>query len=191
MSIELVTLALSLLIIAIVFIPTLVTGSSPVPTSRKVRRTILKVLPERLPGPKTGTIYDLGSGWGGMAFALADKYPNHQVIGYELSPLPWLMSRLHLWISGPKNLKFEITNYNRKSLSNAALVLCYLLPDPMEKLRPKLESELNSGVLVVSNTFAFRGWYALDDKMADDVYNSHVFLYEMGNTDDPSMASRI
>lgn len=191
MSIELFVLALALLIIAIVFVPTLVTGSSPVPTSGKVRDTIIQVLPERLPGSSGGVIYDLGSGWGGMAFALAKKYPDHQVMGLEVSPLPWCVARLHLLVHPHHNLKFQIADYNRRNLSDASLVLCYLLPEPMLKLRPKLEAELVPGALVVSNTFAFREWHALDDKMADDIYNSHVFLYEIGNTTAPAMTSQM
>ena len=188
--IELVALALALLIIAVIFVPTLITGSSPVPTSHRVRGAILMVLPERLPGPDTGIIYELGSGWGGMAFALARKYPNHTVIGYEISPLPWLVARSRLLFNQQKNLHFRLANYNTKSLSDAVLILCYLLPEPMLKLRSKLETELVSGTLVVSNTFAFRGWHALDDKVADDVYKSHVFLYEMGTTSDPRLTSQ-
>ena len=182
---EYFVLAAALLLIALIFVPTLTTGASPVPTSASVRRALLALLPERLPGAPSGVIYELGSGWGGMAFALARKYPDTAVIGYEISPIPWLVSRVRLIFSSHQNLQLKFANFHKRDLSDASLVLCYLLPEPMEKLREKLESELPPGALVVSNTFAFRGWSALDDKMSDDIYNSHVFLYEAGNTKEP------
>jgi hypothetical protein len=77
------------------------------------------------------------------------------------------------------NLHFKLSNFLNRDLSNGILVVCYLLPKPMEKLRIKLETELKLGSLVVSNTFAFRGWQPIDDQIADDIYASHVFLYEV------------
>ena len=182
---EYFVLGAALLLIALIFVPTLTTGSSPVPTSASVRRALLALLPIRLPGAPSGLVYELGSGWGGMAFALAKKYPDTTVIGYEISPVPWLFSRIRLLFFRQKNLQLKFANFQNQNLSDASLVLCYLLPGPMEKLRPKLESELMAGALVVSNSFAFRGWSALDDKMSNDMYNSHVYLYEAGNTKEP------
>ena len=43
-----------------------------------------------LPVKLEGTVYDLGSGWGGMAFALARRYPGCRVTGFEVPPLPWV-----------------------------------------------------------------------------------------------------
>ncbi|NQW01384.1 MAG: class I SAM-dependent methyltransferase [Rhodospirillales bacterium] len=184
MFIELISLALALLLIAMVFIPVLLTGAPPVPTSFSVRTALMGLLPRRLPGPATGVIYELGSGWGGMALKLAEMYPDHQVIGFELSPLPWLVARLRLAVSGHRNLRFRLADYNRQDLSNASLVLCYLLPDLMQNLQRKLAAELTPGTLIVSNTFAFRGWRPLDDRIADDIYKSPVYLYEFGRTEE-------
>lgn len=180
---ELFALGLALFFIALIFIPTLRTGASPVPTTRRMRKALLTLLPEHLPGDSQGVIYELGSGWGGLAFVVAKKYPETTVIGYEVSLLPWLYARLRKCIQPQKNLHFILSNFLKRDLSNGVLVLCYLLPKPMDQLRKKLEEELASGALVVSNTFAFRGWHPLDEIIADDMYASHVFLYEAGNTE--------
>ena len=39
-----------------------------------------------------GAIIDLGSGWGNFVIPIAKRTPERQVIGYELSLLPWLIS---------------------------------------------------------------------------------------------------
>ena len=88
MTVEIATLVIVLMVIALLFASTVITGSSPMPTSPRVRRTMMAVLPERLPGAPNAQIYELGSGWGGMAFALARRYPRHLVTGLEISPLP-------------------------------------------------------------------------------------------------------
>ncbi len=179
MLLELTILTMAMTVIASIFIPTMLTGSSPVPTSTKVRRALLGILPKRLPhDPETSCVYELGSGWGGMAFALARTYPKHRIVGFEISLLPWVVSKIRLSISGQNNLSFKLGNFHTHDLSNATLVLCYLLPKPMEKLRIKLDQELQTGALVASNTFAFRDWRPVDEQAADDIYKSRVYLYE-------------
>ena len=176
---ELLALGLALFFIALIFVPTLSSGASPVPTTRRMRKALLTLLPEHLPGNPGDVIYELGSGWGGLASAVAKKYPKTTVIGYEVSLLPWLFSYVRTLFLPQENLHFKLSNFLKRDLSNGVLVVCYLLPEPMEKLRIKLETELKLGSLIVSNTFAFRGWRPIDDRIIDDIYASHIFLYEV------------
>mgnify|MGYP005848385611 CR=1 FL=1 len=103
---------------------TFVTGISPVPTNRRVRATLLAALPARV----EGTIFELGSGWGTLAFPLARRYPGFPVEAYELSPVPWAFSRLRAFLTPYPNLTIHRRNFHRASLSAAALVVCYLYP---------------------------------------------------------------
>ncbi|MBC8339624.1 MAG: SAM-dependent methyltransferase [Rhodospirillales bacterium] len=167
--------AMVLAIIVSIFASTMFTGASPVPTSASVRDTMLAMLPQRIDGP----IYELGSGWGGLARVLAGRYPDSPVRGFEISLLPWAVSAVRLKLGGPDNLCFRYQDFNKADLSGAALVVCYLPGPPMEKLRPKLEAELRPGTLVLSNTFALRGWQAIDTRTAPDMYRSQVYLYRV------------
>ena len=56
-------------------------------------------------------------------------------------------------------------------------MVCFLTPQNMEKLKPKLEAQLRAGPLVVSNTFTFRGWQPIETKTVPDVPASQVYLY--------------
>lgn len=176
MKMEIAILILALAAVASVFVPTLITGASPLPTSRPVRDTMLGLLPDHMVGP----IYELGSGWGGLARALARRYPGAPVRGFEVSLLPWAWSRLRHLLGGPPNLTFALANFHGADLSDAALVVCYLPGPAMEKLRPKLEAELPNGVLVLSNTFALLGWRAVEEKTVPDIHRSRVYLYRKG-----------
>ena len=58
-----------LLAIGLVFASTLRTATPPLPTSPSVRKTLLAMLPSQV----DGLVYDLGSGWGGLARTLARR----------------------------------------------------------------------------------------------------------------------
>ncbi len=177
MSIEIIVLVAVLAAILSVFLPTLWTRASPLPTSAAVRGTLLAMLPETVDGP----VYDLGSGWGGLARTLARRYPRSQVVGFELSPLPWSWSRFRQSPGGLKNLTFRFGDFHNADLTGAALVVCYLPGPAMEKLRPKLEAELKPGALVASNTFALRGWDPVEVRTAPDAHASQVYLYRVAD----------
>ena len=87
MILEIAALIVAFGTIAAVAVWTVVTGSPPTPTSMRVRRAMLAILPPRLPLADRGRIYELGSGWGGLSRALADRFPGQPVVGIELSPL--------------------------------------------------------------------------------------------------------
>ncbi|MDW7709169.1 MAG: class I SAM-dependent methyltransferase [Deferrisomatales bacterium] len=161
---------------------TLRTGISPVPTSPRVRAALLASLPADL----EGTVFELGSGWGGLAFALAHRYPSCPVRAYELSPLPWAVSRLRALFARTPNLRLLRADFHRAPLGTAVLVVCYLYPGGMARLRPKLAAELPAGALVVSHFFPVPGWKPLRVHRADDEAASRIFVYRLpaAGTDD-------
>ncbi len=58
------------------------------------------------------------------------------------------------------------------------MVVCYLYPGAMRKLKDKFEQELAPGTLVVSNTFSISGWKPINVIDTHDLYNTHIYLYE-------------
>lgn len=185
MTVEIAILGLVLAAIASIFLSTVLTGASPLPTSGAVRETMLAALEEAggvdgLAGGGGGPIYELGSGWGGLARVLARRYPSSPVRAYEVSLLPWAYSHARLLVAGPPNLSFRLKNFLDADLGDAALVVCYLPGPAMEKLKPKLKAELPPGALVLSNTFALRGWDPIDVRTAPDAHASQVYLYRVG-----------
>ena len=113
---------------------TLHTGISPMPSSTKACRAILKASEQA----DQGTIIDLGSGWGTLLLALAQKYPERPVIGYELSWLSWIYSQICKTIFCLYNLKILRQNFLAADISEAALLVCYLFPKGMTELQQKL-----------------------------------------------------
>ena len=167
---------------------TIRTGISPVPTTPKVADEIFAAIPPEglVPPAPQGTVYELGSGWGGLALALARRFPDRAVVGYELSPLPWLVSRLLSRLRPRANLTLRRADFMAADLSDAALVVCYLYPGAMRRLRGKFEVELPADALVVSTAFLVPGWRPAEVRHAADQYQTPVYLYRMPPEAEPS-----
>ena len=129
-------------------------GITPMPSSRKAIATFIDLIPDKT----DGKIVDLGAGWGTLAYPIAKRFPNTEVIGYELSPLPWLYSRLKGLFVRRQNLKLHRLSVFDADLSDVDVVVVYLHPAAMRKLGPKFDRELRPGTLVLSNTFVVPTW---------------------------------
>ncbi len=175
MVFEFALLGLVLTAIVAILVYTLITGVPPVPTTPRVRATMMALVPDDF----RGIIYELGAGWGGLAFSLARRFPDCRIVAYELSPLPWAFTRLRQVAFPCPNLTVRRADYRRVSLTPASLVMCYLFPAGMARLRGKFEAELATGTLIVSNTFAVPGWRPAAVRRAHDLYASTVYLYVM------------
>jgi len=154
---------------------TLRNGISPMPTSPVVKRVLLSNLPD----VEKGKVVEIGAGWGGLAFSLAKTLPRCEVVGYENSPVPYYFSLVHHLLHPMKNLKFFHSDFFEVSLEDADLVVCYLFPEAMRKLKGKFERELKEGTWVVSNTFAIPGWKPIDTLDVNDLYNTKVYVYRI------------
>ena len=172
MTVEIAALGVVLVLIGVIAFYG-VKYAPPTPTSPRVRAVMLDTLPAAL----TGTIHELGSGWGTLAFPLARRYPHCRVVAHEISPVPWLVSRLRQALFPAPNLEMKLGDFANADLGDAGLVVCYLFPGVMEQLRVRFEAELRPGTLVLCNTFALRGWSPVTEKTAPDLFRSSVFLY--------------
>jgi len=155
----------------------LITGISPVSSTFKSRRKLIRTVPP----DQEGLIYELGAGWGALAFPLAKRCPGATVIAYELSPLPWLFLKLRSMLFGPRNLKIVRRNFFKDDLSMASLVVCYLYPGAMAKLSSKLVMELKPSAMVISNTFEIPVWTPFVIHNLEDVMCPQIFHYKMEN----------
>lgn len=150
-------------------------GITPTPTSRKVKAQFIQMLPPL----ENAHIVELGSGWGTLAFALARHFPHCQVIGYEISPFPYFISKLLSYYFRLPNLSLKRKDFFHISLENASLVTCYLYPGAMQRLKTKFKQELPSQAYVGSHTFAIPGWIPIRFEQVNDLYRTPIYLYQM------------
>jgi len=155
-------------------------GISPMPSSQKAYQAMLQLVGET----GTGTIIDLGSGWGSFVIQIAKRYPQRQVIGYELSLLPWLTSTLLKRVFSLKNLTLHRQDFYREDLSPASVIVCYLFPQAMNKIKHKLWLEQPKIDFLISNNFALPSYQPEKVITLDDFYKSPVYLYTLFKNED-------
>ncbi len=149
---------------------------SPMPTLPWVTQTILKDLATRLPKDKALTIYELGSGWGGLAQGIAKTFPKAQVKGYEISPFPFLYSWL---FRRRKNCRFYRKDVLTLSMDDADALVFYLTPYLLQKLKPMFEKQLKPGTWVIANGFEIEGWSPIEEIELAKALEKKIYIYQM------------
>jgi trans-aconitate methyltransferase len=129
------------------------TGAPPVPCRRDEAADVIELL-RQAELPEGPTIVELGCGWGGLACAIADAFPEAKVVGVEVSPLPALIATLRS--RNRANLGIVRDDFHRISLADADAVTAYLMIKPMIRLAETLDRELQPGTAVVTLAFWFR-----------------------------------
>jgi tRNA A58 N-methylase Trm61 len=131
----------------------LLTGVPPMSSSAAEAADVVALL-RQASLPKQAIVYELGSGWGSLVIALARAFPEAQIRGIEMSPLPYWVARFRT--RKLPNVALQRANFYACDLQDAHAVTCYLMIKPMPKLAALLDRMLKPGTPVVSLTFWFR-----------------------------------
>jgi hypothetical protein len=170
----LILLAIILGILISVVATTYKYGIGPTPTSPPVKAAWLKILPKL---SESGSIYELGAGFGTLSFALADHYPDHEIIAIEVSLIPYGWMRLQQEVFPRKNLKIIYGDFFKMKLLEPKLIVCYLYPGAMQKLELKIDEECPQA-MIISHTFAFPNRKPSQISFANDLYHTPLYIYE-------------
>lgn len=142
---------LPLLLIVISLYWTRMIGGPWVPSSMQIVHRMMEMAKA---GPED-VVYDLGCGDGRMVLTAAMRY-HTRAVGIEIDPLRYLWCQFLITILFQrKSIRIIFGNFFTKDLSEADVVMCYLMPDALVKLEKKFKKELRSGTRVVSNRFTF------------------------------------
>lgn len=144
-------LALSFIGIYFLFSSGFYTTPPPVPCDKITRAAMAKDLEQTLSGEKNKVIMDLGSGWGGLLIFLARKFPQHSFIGIEKNFCPFHVSRLRA--RKIANLTFYKEDFFKRDISDADVVLLFLIGHIMPRVTKKCLSEMKKGSFVYTNRF--------------------------------------
>lgn len=150
-----------LLVIILVFGSMALAGFSTAPwvPSRKKDLSRLAELTDIKEGD---LVYDLGSGDGRIVFELAKKY-KAKIVGFEISVLPYLISKIRLWVMNTffvHKLKGEVKilykDFFLADFSKADVIIFFLTPMGASKLAPKFKKEMKRGSRILSCIFPIR-----------------------------------
>jgi SAM-dependent methyltransferase len=145
-------------------------GLPSVPARRKTIRQAMQ-LAQVQPGE---IVYDLGAG-DGRALVIAAREFGARAIGIEIEPVHCAVAWLTVLLCGViRRVSIRRENLLHADYRDADVVMLYLTPALVERVRPHLERQLRPGARVVSLSFDFEGW------QPSDIDIGHlIFLYHM------------
>lgn len=147
------------------------------PVARDKIIALLRADMARQPPGKPYIIYDLGSGSGQLSWHIAKTLPQAQVIGMELSLVPWLRSVVRQKLTRQHNLQYRRMNFLTCNISNASALVMYLMDGIMERVSIKLHDELRPDTLVISNKFSLPGWEPEQTLPLESAFSKRLLVY--------------
>ena len=103
-------------------------------------------------------LYDLGSGDGRIVIAAASEF-RAKALGFEID-----RDLVHLSQKAIRSKRLggrawvQAQDLMAADFSKPAVITCYLTPEGLEKVTPKLEAEMKPGSRLVAYKFAIPGW---------------------------------
>jgi cyclopropane fatty-acyl-phospholipid synthase-like methyltransferase len=147
-----------------------------VPSPHQIVERMLE-LAKIKPGEK---LYDLGSGDGRVVIAAAQKY-EAKAVGIELSSRLVRSSQEEIKRLGLTE-KASVVHGDvfDADLSDADVVILYLMRDSNNTLKPKLEKALKPGARVISHDYEIEGWKPQQEERVDAFRRGHkIYVYRM------------
>jgi hypothetical protein len=130
-------------------------------------------------------VIDLGSGDGRVVINAAQMF-KASGLGVDIDAKLVALSNNKAKAEGVADrVKFIEQDMFKVDISRATVVTLYVMPDFMEKLRPKLLSELKPGARIVSHDYYMSGWYpdrqltlTVPEKIAaNGTDKAHIYLW--------------
>lgn len=149
-------------------------GVVPMPTVASVRAQMIELLPQKI----EGDIWDIGSGWGGLLIALAKKYPDNAVLGYELSPLPYFVCRFRIWLGRYNNTLLYRSDFSQENFNNVGAILCYLTHQHIKNLEVKFIQEMPKTSILISSTFPLPNKKPDQNIISKGFWDVEIFKYQ-------------
>lgn len=142
-------------------------GVPNIRTAPAIRKKVIELLKADYAarGHEGYTIIDAGSGNGLFSREIARAMPQARVIGVEIAGqsvawAEWLRRR-----AGLNNLEYRKASFFDYDFSGADAVFTFLIPSVLGPLGRKLEKDVKSGTLVISNKFRLGGDWPTPEKL--------------------------
>lgn len=125
------------------------------PTSKRTTKALIEIVSRFKPEAKN--FYDLGCSRGRLASAIKSKLPRLNVWGVDKNAVRIFFAKLRALVLRQK-IDFKKQDIFQTDLRNADIVYAYLWYDLTAPLEKKIQKELKTGAVVITNTSNFPNW---------------------------------
>ena len=98
------------------------------------------------------TVYEPGCGDARFLTKIS-KIAKIKAIGFEFSPLVWILAKMKNFINRGRNVKVYYRNYNNHDYRDADIIFMFLLPKRVKTLTDKLKKECRKNTIIISAGF--------------------------------------
>lgn len=149
-------------------------GISPSPTLPGVRHAVVGMIRKHAGDQAPLRIAEFGCGWGGLVLRLAQAFPSSNVIGYEISPCPLAVSRLRFALNN--RIQIMGTDFFEADWDGFDVIVCYLSPQHMVKIKAKLDT-MPIKPLLVTCSFALPDAEPIEARVHRSLVNVPILAY--------------
>ncbi len=151
----------------------------PMPSSPKVVAEIIKIIKKE--NTSNEPIVEIGCGYGFTLFRLAHSFPDRQIIGYEISLLPYLVVNLIKRLAKAKNVKIIYGNaFKLIEKENVKMSCCVAYLYDGKKINEDMEKVYLNNVtdIMVLNSYPLKNFNPSYISENIDVFKSKIYAYK-------------
>ncbi len=148
-------LLFTLIIFFFVFLLDSVLFSHDLPTSKRAIKALIVAISQHKPGAKN--FFDLGCARGTVILEIKKNLPQFDVYGIDNNSVRIFFAKIKAKFLKRK-INFQKQDIFQTDLKDADIIYTYLWYDRMPPLEEKLQKELKSGAVVITNTSNFPNW---------------------------------
>lgn len=146
------------------------------PSMPQTRREIIGNIVRHYGDCEGLNIYDLGSGWGGLCRQLQNKLPLANIVGWEISPVTFMISK---FISLFGHYSIRRQDIFKMDLSNVDIIICYLSNYHMDKLTSKIINTDKKKIIVYTQGFPLQGLDPIEVVKIPYSIEKKLYRYEL------------
>lgn len=115
-----------------------------------------------------------------VSLYLAKKNPESEIVGIELSPFFFIVSKLKVLFNPLKNIKILYWNALNHNFHDYDVVYVFWLPETLKnKLLPKLKKELNLKSRFISYCFKMENIFFKEKKYKEEDILNSIYVYTL------------
>lgn len=131
-------------------------------------------------------IADIGSGYGSVVFALSRAFPTRQIVGYEISFFPRIISRFLALILGRKNIHFRGGDGFKVILHDKKITSAYAYLSNTQAYQKKfLHLYKHFDGTLFLNTYTHTDIVATEVVKKVDVFGNKLYIYVRAKKSSP------